>query len=78
MSGPEKDLFVVVLVCCLAAEAVHSVTLALESVDDVHSRHRGVEQKPFMGDSNRNNSTHSKLQEQNHPPISSHKLAWYI
>jgi len=40
VGGPEKDRFVVVLVCCLSAEAVQSTSLALESVDDVHSRHR--------------------------------------
>ena len=40
MGGHEKGRFVVVLVCCLSAEAVQSASLTLESVDDVHSRHR--------------------------------------
>jgi len=41
VGGPEKDRLVVVgCVDCLAAEAVQSTSLTLESVDDVHRRHR--------------------------------------
>jgi len=41
VGGPEKDRLVVVgCVDCLAAEAVQSTSLTLESVDDVHGRHR--------------------------------------
>ena len=41
VGGPEKDRFVVVgCVDYLAAEAVQSTSLTLESVDDVHRRHR--------------------------------------
>jgi len=38
VGGPEKDRFVVVE--RLTAEAVQSASLTLESVDDVHRRHR--------------------------------------
>ena len=40
VGGPEKDRFVVGGVDCLTAEAVQSASLTLESVDDVHGRHR--------------------------------------
>ena len=40
VGGPEKDRLVVGCVDCLAAEAVQRTSLTLESVDDVHRRHR--------------------------------------